>query len=42
MLFHAGGHTIGELEELFAATYSTIYRAIARARAGKPTTNSES
>jgi hypothetical protein len=30
-LYRAGGHTIGELEELFAITRSTIYRAVARA-----------
>ncbi|UQX13243.1 helix-turn-helix domain-containing protein [Candidatus Mycobacterium methanotrophicum] len=30
-LYRAGGHTIGELEELFPVTRSTIYRAVARA-----------
>jgi DNA invertase Pin-like site-specific DNA recombinase len=30
-LYRAGGHTIGELEELFAVTRSTVYRAIRRA-----------
>ena len=30
-LYHAGDHTIGELEELFPVTRSTIYRAVARA-----------
>ena len=34
-LYRAGGHTIGELEELFPVTRSTIYRALARA--GGPT-----
>ncbi len=35
-LYLAGEHTIGELEELFPVTRSTIYRAVARAggRAG--------
>ena len=28
----AGGHTMGELEELFSVTRSTVYRAIARGR----------
>jgi len=32
-LHQAGGHTIGELEELFSVTRSTVYRAIARGRA---------
>ena len=32
-LYHAGAHTIGELEELFPVTRSTIYRAVARAAA---------
>ncbi len=32
-LREAGEHTISELEELFSVTRSTIYRAIARARA---------
>ena len=31
-LHAAGGHTIGELEELFSVTRSTVYRALARAR----------
>jgi DNA invertase Pin-like site-specific DNA recombinase len=30
-LHAAGGHTIGELEELFSITRSTVYRALARA-----------
>jgi DNA invertase Pin-like site-specific DNA recombinase len=30
-LYRAGRHTIGELEELFPVTRSTIYRAVARA-----------
>jgi DNA invertase Pin-like site-specific DNA recombinase len=30
-LYRAGGHTVGELEELFPVTRSTIYRAVARA-----------
>jgi len=35
-LYHAGDHTISELEELFTITRSTVYRAITRAggRAG--------
>jgi DNA-binding MarR family transcriptional regulator len=32
-LYRAGEHTIGELEELFPVTRSTIYRAVARGRA---------
>jgi DNA invertase Pin-like site-specific DNA recombinase len=32
-LYHAGEHTIGELEEPFPVTRSTIYRALARAPA---------
>ena len=28
-LYRAGGHTVGELEELFSITRSTVYRAIA-------------
>lgn len=32
-LYHAGGHTVGELEELFSVSRSTVYRAIARGRA---------
>jgi len=35
-LYHAGAHTLGELEELFPVTRSTIYRAVARA-AGRTT-----
>jgi DNA invertase Pin-like site-specific DNA recombinase len=37
-LYRAGGHTVGELEELFAVSRSTIYRAIGRcqAREGSP------
>jgi DNA invertase Pin-like site-specific DNA recombinase len=35
-LYHAGAHTIGELEELFPVTRSTIYRAVQRAGAPKP------
>ena len=30
-LYHAGEHTVSELEELFPVTRSTIYRAVARA-----------
>ncbi len=37
-LYHAGEHTVSELEELFPITRSTIYRAIARARARAPAT----
>jgi DNA invertase Pin-like site-specific DNA recombinase len=33
-LHQAGEHTISELEELFSVTRSTVYRAIARSRAG--------
>ncbi len=36
-LYHARAHTISDLEELFAVTRSTIYRAIQRA-AAKPAT----
>ena len=32
-LHRAGEHTIGELEELFPITRSTVYRALARDRA---------
>ncbi len=32
-LHDAGGHTIGELEELFSVTRSTVYRALARTQA---------
>ena len=32
-LYRGGKHTIGELEELFPVTRSTIYRAVARAEA---------
>jgi len=35
-LYHAGEHTVGELEELFAVTRSTVYRAIKRASQGPP------
>ncbi len=31
-LYHAGEHTVGELEELFSVTRSTVYRALARSR----------
>jgi DNA invertase Pin-like site-specific DNA recombinase len=31
-LYAAGEHTIGELEELFSITRSTVYRAISRSR----------
>ncbi len=31
-LYAAGEHTVSELEELFAITRSTVYRAIRRAR----------
>jgi DNA invertase Pin-like site-specific DNA recombinase len=31
-LYAAGAHTIGELEELFSITRSTVYRAISRSR----------
>src|SRR3954465_3206605 len=37
-LYRAGEHTIGELEELFSITRSTVYRAVARANAGDATT----
>jgi len=30
-LYRAGEHTVSELEELFGATRSTVYRAIRRA-----------
>lgn len=30
-LYHAGEHTVGELEELFGVTRSTVYRAVRRA-----------
>jgi DNA-binding MarR family transcriptional regulator len=30
-LYRAGEHTVSELEELFAVTRSTVYRAIRRA-----------
>jgi DNA invertase Pin-like site-specific DNA recombinase len=30
-LYHAGEHTVSELDELFPVTRSTIYRAMARA-----------
>ena len=35
-LYRVGEHTIGELEELFPVTRSTIYRAVARADAHTP------
>lgn len=31
VLYRFGGHTVGELEELFAVTRSIVYRAIRRA-----------
>jgi DNA invertase Pin-like site-specific DNA recombinase len=31
-LYRGGEHTVGELEELFSVTRSTVYRAVARAR----------
>ena len=31
-LYRAGEHTVGELEELFSITRSTVYRAIERDR----------
>lgn len=31
-LYAAGEHTVGELEELFSITRSTVYRAVARSR----------
>ena len=31
-LYQAGEHTVGELEELFSVTRSTVYRAVGRAR----------
>ena len=34
-LYHAGEHTVSELEELFGVTRSTVYRAIRRAQASK-------
>jgi DNA invertase Pin-like site-specific DNA recombinase len=34
-LYHAGEHTISELEELFGITRSTVYRAIKRAQASR-------
>jgi hypothetical protein len=42
-LYRAGGHTIGDLEELFPVTRSTIYRAVARAggRAAPVSTRAE-
>jgi len=36
-LHRAGEHTVGELEELFSVTRSTVYRAIERARRGEMT-----
>jgi DNA invertase Pin-like site-specific DNA recombinase len=38
-LYRAGEHTIGELEELFAVTRSTIYRAIQRDQRREKTLN---
>jgi len=35
-LYRAGAHTIGELEELFPVSRSTIYRAVQRASTLKP------
>lgn len=35
-LYRAGGHTVGELEELFGVTRSTVYRAIRRVEAPAP------
>ena len=32
-LYHAGEHTVSELEELFGITRSTVYRALRRSRA---------
>src|SRR5260370_19525513 len=40
-LYHAGAHTIGELEELFPVTRSTIYRAVARRRARRRNVGAE-
>jgi hypothetical protein len=40
-LYRAGQHTIGELEELFPVTRSTIYRAVARGRANNRDINAE-
>jgi DNA-binding MarR family transcriptional regulator len=34
-LYRTGEHTVSELEELFAVTRSTVYRAIRRAEASK-------
>lgn len=31
-LYHAGGHTVGELEKLFSGSRSTVYRAIERSK----------
>jgi len=41
-LYRAGGHTIGELEELFPVTRSTIYRAVARAGGRAAATSAQS
>lgn len=38
-LYRAGNHTIGQLEELFPVTRSTIYRAIQRAGGREPQTS---
>lgn len=35
-LYRAGEHTIGQLEELFPVTRSTIYRAVQRAGGREP------
>lgn len=35
-LYRGGEHTLGELEELFPVTRSTIYRALARAAEQTP------
>jgi len=41
-LYRAGEHTIGELEELFPVTRSTIYRAVARAGGRTTETSTQS
>jgi len=33
-LYHGGEHTVGELEELFSVTRSTVYRAVKRSNQG--------
>lgn len=35
-LYRAGEHTVGELEELFSITRSTVYRGIERDRTRRP------